>query len=93
MYEQAFETIKSSTGISDIEEIVKIFTKMEEKNFSLMTWVNNLNADIEGVESENKRLTQQAAQGQTALLSRRLLSEGDSNLYRGHVRRLQLKDR
>ena len=34
---QAFATIKSTTGISDIEEIVKIFVKLEERNFSLLT--------------------------------------------------------
>ena len=40
VYEQAFKCIFEQTGISDIEEIVKIFTKMEEKNFSLLTYVN-----------------------------------------------------
>merc|ERR1719191_1227673 len=35
IFEQAFATIKSTTGISDIEEIVKIFVKLEERNLSL----------------------------------------------------------
>ena len=34
---EAFATIKSSTGISDIEEIVKIFIGLEQRNFSLLT--------------------------------------------------------
>jgi len=33
VFEQAFATIKSTTGISDIEEIVKIFVKLEEPEF------------------------------------------------------------
>ena len=52
VFEQAFATIKSTTGISDIDEIVKIFIKLEERNFSLMTYVNKLNSDIEGVENQ-----------------------------------------
>ena len=34
VFEQAFATIKSSTQISDIEEIVKIFVSLEQRNFS-----------------------------------------------------------
>merc|ERR1711907_41758 len=50
VFEQAFATIKSTTGISDIEEIVKIFVKLEERNFSLLTYVNQLNREIESIE-------------------------------------------
>lgn len=39
VFEQAFATIKSTTGISDIEEIVKIFVALEQRNFSLLTYV------------------------------------------------------
>ena len=42
VFEQAFATIKSTTGISDIEDIVKIFVKLEERNFSLLTYVSGL---------------------------------------------------
>ena len=52
VFEQAFATIKSTTGISDIDEIVKIFIKLEERNFSLMTYVNKLNSDIEKQEDQ-----------------------------------------
>merc|ERR1712072_908736 len=54
VFEQAFATIKSTTGISDIEEIVKIFVKLEERNFSLLTYVNQLNREIESLERQNK---------------------------------------
>ena len=33
-FEQAFSTIKSATGVSDIEEMVRIFIKLEERNYS-----------------------------------------------------------
>merc|ERR1719198_2205224 len=59
VFEQAFATIKSSTGISDIEEIVKIFVGLEQRNFSLLTYVNNLNRDIESLEKRNRNLDDQ----------------------------------
>merc|ERR1719271_1800531 len=59
VFEQAFATIKSTTGISDIEEIVKIFVSLEQRNFSLLTYVNNLNRDIESFEKRNRTLDEQ----------------------------------
>jgi len=59
VFEQAFATIKSTTGISDIEEIVKIFVKLEERNFSLLTYVNTLNREIESLEKRNRELSEQ----------------------------------
>merc|ERR1719421_2372937 len=59
VFEQAFATIKSSTGISDIEEIVKIFVKLEERNYSLLTYVNQLNREIESIEMRNRDLKNQ----------------------------------
>merc|ERR1719473_1450152 len=54
VFEQAFATIKSTTGIKDIEEIVKIFVSLEQRNFSLLTYVNTLNREIESLEKLNK---------------------------------------
>merc|ERR1719382_2005776 len=59
VFEQAFATIKSTTGISDIEEIVKIFIALEQRNFSLLTYVNQLNREIESIEIRNKDLQNQ----------------------------------
>lgn len=59
VFEQAFATIKSSTGISDIEEIVKIFILLEQRNFSLLTYVNQLNKEIESVGTRNRELQSQ----------------------------------
>lgn len=61
VFEQAFATITSSTGISDIEEIVKIFIGLEQRNFSLLTYVNQLNREIESVELRNRHLRDQEA--------------------------------
>jgi len=62
IFEQAFATIKSTTGISDIEEIVRIFVKLEERNFSLLTYVNDLNREIEEMEKGNKELNHSLAE-------------------------------
>jgi len=51
VFNQAFATIKQSTGISDIEEIVKIFIHLESKNYSLLTYVNHMNREIEALEN------------------------------------------
>jgi hypothetical protein len=56
VFEQAFATIKSSTGISDIEEIVKIFIALEQRNFSLLTYVNQLNGEIEAIDIRKREL-------------------------------------
>jgi len=59
VFEQAFSTIKSSTGIVDIGEIVRIFVALEQKNFSLLTYVNQLNREIESTVIANRVLTDQ----------------------------------
>jgi len=59
VFEQAFSTIKSTTGISDIEEIVKIFVVLEQRNFSLLTYVNELNSSIESFDKHNRELQNQ----------------------------------
>merc|ERR1719473_1160913 len=70
VFEQAFATIKSTTGISDIEEIVKIFVSLEQRNFSLLTYVNQLNREIESLEKLNKEL------GEQIMSQRRLEADG-----------------
>merc|ERR1719201_671715 len=51
VFEQAFSTIKQSTGIEHIEEIVKIFVNLETRNYSLLTYVNVMN--FENVKKKN----------------------------------------
>lgn len=54
VFEHAFITIKSSTGISDVEEIVEIFFKLEETNYSLLTYINGVSREIEWYEGHQK---------------------------------------
>jgi len=87
VFEQAFATIKSSTGISDIEEIVKIFIALEQRNFSLLTYVNELNRDIETIEIRNRELqnqlkTYQSDNDASAVRKKEALSELQDNIQK-----------
>jgi Ca2+-binding EF-hand superfamily protein len=87
IFEQAFATIKSTTGISDIEEIVRIFVKLEERNFSLLTYVNQLNREIESLEKRNKELDraikdQRQSEEDAELRRRQQLSDLDLQIQR-----------
>eukprot|EP00392_Amoebophrya_sp_AT5.2_P005894 g5904.t1 len=62
VYEQAFQRIRSSTGISDIEEIVKIFTKLEERNYSLLVYVNLLSREIESLQRKKTSLAKERSE-------------------------------
>lgn len=46
-YEAAFEKIKKTTEIDDIDLLVDIFIEVEDKNFALFNYVNELNNEIE----------------------------------------------
>jgi hypothetical protein len=51
-YEQAFNKIKEVTGVSDVQDLVKRFTQMEDQNFSLFNYVNEQNNEIEKISEE-----------------------------------------
>jgi len=51
-YEQAFEQIRQQTGISDPDEFVTQFIQVEDQNFSLFNYVNELNTEIEKLEEQ-----------------------------------------
>ncbi|KAL2911404.1 hypothetical protein HK105_209132 [Polyrhizophydium stewartii] len=46
-YENAFSEIRKVTGISDIGELVQRFKAVEDQNFSLFNYVNEINNEIE----------------------------------------------
>ena len=50
-YEKAFEDIRKVTQIKDIGELVQKFKEVEDQNFSLFNFVNEVNNDIE-IEAE-----------------------------------------
>ena len=49
-FEEAFNKIRTATGIQDIDELVKTFIQNEEHNFSLFNYVNEQNNEIEKLE-------------------------------------------
>ena len=51
-YSEAFQKIQEATGITDIDELVSKFLDAEDQNFTLFTYVNDLNLEIEKVESQ-----------------------------------------
>lgn len=57
--EQAFETIRENSGISNIEEIVTTFIKAEEQNYSLYNYVNLLGQETDALEDNNQHLDRQ----------------------------------
>ena len=54
--DEAFNTIKEATGLTDIEEIQNIFIKGEEQNYGLITYVDVLNQEIDNLEDMNLHL-------------------------------------
>lgn len=54
--DEAFNIIKETSGITDIEEIMNTFIKSEEQNYSLFNYVNVLTQDIDFLEENNKDL-------------------------------------
>jgi len=55
-YEQAFEQIKEATGITDIDQLVSKFIEVEDQNFALFNYVNELNGDIELTQEQIQQI-------------------------------------
>ena len=53
-YEEAFETIKTHTGIDSINNLVKEFQVSEEKNYDALRILNELQDEYTGVQVCNK---------------------------------------
>jgi hypothetical protein len=58
-FEEAFNKIKSATGITDIEELVRTFIKNEDHNFSLFNYVNEQNNEVEKLEEQIQTLREE----------------------------------
>ena len=58
-FEEAFNKIKSATGITDVDELVRTFIKNEEHNFSLFNYVNEQNNEIEKYEEQIQQLKEE----------------------------------
>lgn len=49
VFKRAFATINKCTGIRDVEQIMRIFNRLDERNFSLTTYVNHLDLEAKRV--------------------------------------------
>lgn len=54
--EEAFESLKESSAISDIEEITATFIKSEEQNLSLLSHLTMLSQEVDDLAEKNKEL-------------------------------------
>ena len=54
-YEDAFQKIKQATGMQDIDKLVNRFIEVEDQNFSLFNYVNELNNEIELLQEKVPR--------------------------------------
>lgn len=52
VYETAFTKIREVTGVSDVNELVSRFNSVEDQNFSLFNYVNEINNEIEKLSEE-----------------------------------------
>lgn len=57
-YENMLSKIEQATG-HDIESLIKEFSNAEDTNFSLFTYVNELNSEIEKLEEQNSELKEE----------------------------------
>jgi len=60
-FEEAFNRIKAATGISAIDELVRMFIKNEDQNFSLFNYVNEQTNEIEKLEEQVQALQDEQA--------------------------------
>jgi chromosome segregation ATPase len=49
-YETGFQCIQEATGITDIDQLVTKFIEVEDQNFALFNYVNELNNEIESLQ-------------------------------------------
>ncbi len=58
-FQDAFHQISVATGISDVDELVKVFIKNEEQNFSLFSYLSEQAGEIERLEDEIQSLQEE----------------------------------
>lgn len=58
-YEMAFENIKQLTKCNDINDLVKRFSQIEDENFSLFNYVNEINNQFEAINNEISQIQRQ----------------------------------
>ncbi|XP_068971166.1 coiled-coil domain-containing protein 63-like [Bombus flavifrons] len=56
-YKNILQLIKEFTGVHDVNKLIAYFIKQEEENFALFSYVNELNDELEGLQSRMAQLT------------------------------------
>ncbi|KNC50556.1 flagellar outer dynein arm-docking complex protein 1 [Thecamonas trahens ATCC 50062] len=76
-YEEAFDKIQAATLISDIDELVSTFIEVEDQNFSLFNFVNDLQNETEKLEEQiadlRAKISETKTEGETSDAQRRHL--------------------
>lgn len=80
-FEDAFRKISAATGISDVDELVRVFIENEEQNFSLFRYMNEQTAEIERLEDEINALQDEG--------DRYRAEQGDDGKTREEVTRIE----
>ena len=55
-YQQVFQSLKQQEQTSNISDIVKSFVEIEDKQASLLSFINTLNDEKDLLEKEKKKL-------------------------------------
>lgn len=66
--DEAFQILKETSGIQDVEEIMNTFIKSEEQNYSLYNYVNILTQTSDNLDTEIKNLQEELAELEVSLL-------------------------
>lgn len=56
MFEESFREIQEITGQEELEEVVEGFIKMEDQNFALFNYVNELNTEVESLAEHVRQI-------------------------------------
>ncbi|EAS03889.2 outer dynein arm protein (macronuclear) [Tetrahymena thermophila SB210] len=85
--DDAFNQIKETTGITDIVEIQNTFIKSEEQNYSLLTYVDVLNQQIDHMKDQNNEISQKIEEQEKENVDKKrvLLSTPDDEKFRKKV--------
>lgn len=63
-YEEAFKSIQEATGITDIDQLVSRFIEVEDENFALFNYVNELSGNMELIQEAISGLKEEMEQFQ-----------------------------
>ncbi|KAG5174926.1 outer dynein arm docking complex protein like [Tribonema minus] len=83
-FEEAFNRIRAATGVSDVDALVRTFIKNENQNFSLFSYVNEQQNDIEKLEEQIQALKAEEARHEQA-------SGDGAHLHRSAAKTLQAR--